>query len=615
MKHDRSRNQPGLSLANANLDPVDLAVMSSRVDGIVREMENTVLRTARSSVVGLSKDFSCSIVSADDELIASAEGLPVHVFGSGLLTSKMKEFHPDFREGDAYLHNDPYTGNTHAADHSVFVPVFVEGEHLFNAVVKAHQADIGNALPTTYMPTAVDVYAEGALIFPCVKVQENYQDVGDVIRMCRARIRAPEIWYGDFLAMVAAVRVAEQRLGDFARKFGVEKVKTFVNEWLEYSERRARSAIAELPAGRFEATGGFDPFPGAEDGIPVKIVMDIEPDAGRVVVDLRDNPDCIPGGLNLSEASALNAAIVGVLIVLNSRSGAAEVPLNAGAFRCFEVLLRENCVVGIPRHPVSCSMATGGPSGTIMALEGVALAEARDGLGAGQPPYGGPPYIAVVSGNDPTRGSFYITQLFCGTAGGPATAHVDGWLSFVAIAAAGLLYRDSVEVDEQKYPILIKTSRVRPDSEGAGRRRGAPGNICEYGPLKAPLQIFYSLEGVVNPSVGVRGGGASLPPSAYHLEPDGHSVEHPETVGAVTLQPGQLMGSRSAGGGGYGDPHEREPERVLADVREGLLSVHRARNVYGVVISGDPNRFETLSIDGAATDHLRSDAEHSVRQT
>lgn len=590
------------------VDPVDLAVMSSRLDGVVREMENTVLRTARSSVVGLSKDFSCSIVSAGDELLSSAEGLPVHVYGSGLLARAMRRFHPEFAEGDAYLHNDPYNGNTHPADHSILAPVFVDGEHLFTAVVKAHQADIGNSIPTTYMPTAIDVYAEGALIFPCVKIQQGYKDVDDIIRMCRVRIRVPEIWYGDYLAMVAAVRVAERRLKDFVAKFGVARTRAFAAAWLDYAESRTREAIAELPAGRMVMEGAFDPFPGAEDGIPVKVVMDVDPVAGKITVDLTDNPDCIPGGLNLSEASSRNAAIMGVLITLNSRANApaARVPLNEGAFRCFDVRLRENCVVGIPRHPVSCSMATGGPSATIAALECTAFAEAAEGLGAGQPPYGGPPYIAVVSGEDPEAGP-YVTQLFCGTAGGPGTAETDGWLSYVAIAAGGLLYRDSIEVDEQKYPILITTSRVRPDSEGAGRRRGAPGNLCEYGPLRGNMRVFYALEAVVNPSVGVRGGGTAQVPSAYVVEPGGALAEHPETVGAITLAPGQRIGSRSAGGGGYGDPLLREPERVLADVREGYVSFERARDVYGVVLTGDPAKFETLAVSEAATAAKRAE--------
>ena len=124
----------------------------------------------------------------------------------------MTELHADLAEGDAFLHNDPYLGNTHSADHAILVPVFIDGEHLFTAVAKAHQADCGNALPTTYVPSARDVYDEGALVFPCVRIQRGYHNIEDVIRMCQRRIRVPEQWYGDFLAGLGAARIAERRL-------------------------------------------------------------------------------------------------------------------------------------------------------------------------------------------------------------------------------------------------------------------------------------------------------------------------------------------------------------------------------------------------------------------
>src|ERR1700722_10663749 len=173
----------------AALDPVTLAVMANRIDGIVREMSNTLQRAGRSAVINSARDFSCAITTADNHLFSSAEGLPVHIFGSHLQSKAMCDLHGDLAEGDAFLHNDPYLGNTHPADHAILVPVFYEGQHVFTACAKAHKADCGDALPTTYMPGARDLYEEGALIFPCVQVQRAYQDVDDIIRMCRMRIR------------------------------------------------------------------------------------------------------------------------------------------------------------------------------------------------------------------------------------------------------------------------------------------------------------------------------------------------------------------------------------------------------------------------------------------
>lgn len=624
MSETRERRPERDGGSGSGFDPVDLAVVSNRLDGIVREMENTLLRTARSSVIGLARDFSCSIVTRDHELLASAEGLPVHVYGSGLLTRSLARHHPDPRPGDAFLHNDPYDGNTHAADHSLLVPVFVDGEHLFTAIAKAHQADIGNSMATTYMPTAADVYEEGALIFPCVQIQRDYQDVEDIVRMCRRRIRVPEVWYGDYLAMLAAGRIAERRLGELCARFGRERVLDFVDAWFDYTEKRTRRAIADLPGGRIDVETRLDPYPGLEAGLTLRATIDVDPGAGRIRADLRDNPDCVPIGLNLTEATSKNAVVAAVLMVLNSRPDEKResVPLNGGSFRCFEVTVRENCVAGIPRHPASCSLATGEVGVRLWAAIVSAFADLgeasmseRSGWGAAEAGFGAPPYLAVVSGEDPERGRPYVTQLLLGTTGGPATVECDGWVSFLGMPAAGLLYRDSVEVDEQKYPIVVERSQVRPDSEGAGRRRGAPGNLCEYGPRAGAMSVFWSLEGVENPPRGVRGGASPTVGSAYLARrgATGDGIreeveEHTGAVGAVTLVPGERVGSRSPGGGGYGDPLSREPERVLMDVQEGYVSVERAAAVYGVVLTGDPKRFETLAIDPAATEERRRSA-------
>jgi N-methylhydantoinase B len=172
------------------------------------------------------------------------------------LSQAMTDLHDDLREGDAYLHNDPYLGNTHPADHVILVPVFFEGKHVFTAAAKAHQADCGNSRPTTYAPYARDVYEEGSLIFPCVLVQRDYRDVDDIIRMCRRRIRVPEQWYGDYLAGVGAARIAENRLRELCARYGLETIERFVEEWFDYSERRIAHVISQMPAGTIVGARG-----------------------------------------------------------------------------------------------------------------------------------------------------------------------------------------------------------------------------------------------------------------------------------------------------------------------------------------------------------------------
>ncbi len=563
----------------AGLDPVLLAVLASRFDTIVREMSNTLFRTSRSSVLNMARDFSCCIVTAQDELLAAAEGLQVHVLGAGLQTRWLRELHPDLADGDAYLHNDPYLGNTHTADHTLLVPVFLDGEHVFTTSAKAHQADCGNAEPTTYMAFAKDLYEEGGLNFPCVRIQRGRADVADIIRMCQRRIRVPEIWYGDYLASLGAARIGERRLHELAERYGVATLRKFITAWLGYSERLAAAAIGKLPAGRLVAESSHDPLPGIEEGIPVRVVVDIEPEAGRITVDLRDNPDCVPAGFNLSEASSTSGAVIGVLNALPE-----DLPRNAGTFRRIRVLLREGCVVGKPGFPSSASLATTNVLERV--INPVQAAFAQLGRGAGLAEGGGAcsTGFGVISGTDPRAGGRpFINQLIMGSNGGPGTPVCDGWVTYCMPDAAMVVYTDSVEVIEQRYPILVRSVRLLPDSGGPGEFRGAPATEVDYGPRFGPVTVYFFADFAAHPAQGVWGGQPGSVASVTHIAADG--TEHPlPAIGDITLQPGEWLRGCEAGGGGYGDPLARDRARVLADVNEGWVTPEAATAAYGVTL-------------------------------
>lgn len=567
-------------MRTSEFDPVLLAVLSSGFEGIVREMSDTLLRAGRSSVINMARDFSCSILTAQNEVLALAEGIPVHVTGSGLLGEAMSRLHDDIRPGDAFLHNDPYNGNSHAADHSILVPVFVDGEHLFTAVTKAHQADAGNASPTTYAPAARDVYEEGALIFPCVRVQRDGADVDDVIRMCRARIRVPDQWYGDYLGMVGSARIAERRIQRLAERYGAAALKEFVGAWLDYSERRMAQAIRTLPAFDIAASATHDPFVGtAPEGLELSARLRVFPEDARVVVDLTENPDNLPNGLNLTEATASSAALTGVLASL-----AQEVPVNSGTFRRVEVRLREGCVAGIPRFPASCSVATTNVADRIIAMIQRAFAAAEDGFGASEGGLGQPPAKGVISGTDQRTGKRFVNQLLVGAQGGPATAFVDGWPTYHRPVADALLYHDSVEIDEQRYPIVIRERRLLPRTGGHGRRCGGQATRVTIEPRFGPLTITYAVEGRLNPPRGVRGGRDAQAAGAQLFAESGQELEIPQ-VAVVEIEMGQRLVSTSTGGAGYGSPLEREVDLVASDVIEGRLSEEMAVEIYGVSIS------------------------------
>ena len=216
------------------LDGAQLAILNNRFEGVARKMANTLLRAGRSGVLNRARDFSACIVTADHQLLAAAESLPIHVLsGPDLMARYMKETHPVLRRGDAFLHNSPYHGCSHPADHTILVPVVDDdGAHRFTVVAKAHQADIGNSIPTTYHGTARDVYEEGALIFPAVRVQRDYETFEDIVRMCEMRIRVPKQWRGDFLAMLGAARIGEREILELAGELGWDTLDQFAERWL-----------------------------------------------------------------------------------------------------------------------------------------------------------------------------------------------------------------------------------------------------------------------------------------------------------------------------------------------------------------------------------------------
>lgn len=569
-----------LTPRSAQLDrnPALMSILANRLDGIVRMMANGLLRTGRSGVLNRARDFSCCIVTPEGDLLTAAESLPIHVLsGPDIMARAMVELEPVLARGDAFLNNSPYHGCSHPADHTLLVPVIDdEGAHRFTVLVKAHQADIGNSIPTTYFATARDVYEEGALIFPSVRVQRNYQDIPDFIRMCEIRIRIPAQWRGDFAAMTGAARMGERELLALGREIGWSTLVDFCHRWFSYSEQRMIAAIAKLPDGSAVRVSVHDPFPGTPpEGVAVRAEVTTDPAAGYVVVDLRNNIDCLPCGLNLSEACARTSAMLGVFNSID-----ADVPKNAGSFRRIALHLRENCVVGIPSHPHSCSAATTNLADRVANCVQAAFADIGEGIGMAE--YGAPiPATSpVVSGEDPRTGKRYINQIFLGATAAPARPRMDCWLMGLHVGNGGVGFIDSIELTELYHPLCVTRRRIVPDTEGAGRTCGAPVMSCEYGPVGAPMVIAYVADGNTNAARGVRGGGDGGAADQWLRKLDG-TIERLPQAAHVTIQPGELVIARCCGGGGYGPPLQRAREKVHEDVAEGFISVERARSIYG----------------------------------
>jgi N-methylhydantoinase B len=526
-----------------------------------------------------------------------ADSLPIHVMrGTDWMAQYLKECHPDLRRGDAFLHNSPYHGNTHPGDFGIMVPIVDEnGEHQLTAVAKGHLTDVGCSIRASQHPWAKDVYEEGSLIFPAVQVQRDYEDIDDIIRLCRVRIRKPEQWYGDYLALLGSVRVAERRVLELGEEIGWKTLHRYTKQWFDYSEQMMKAAIAKLPAGTTSSITAHDPWAGAPDGVPVQVLVTVKPEEGMVEVDLTHNPDSLPNGLNTSRATATLHPMVAIFKSLPS-----DLHTNAGSFRRIDVKLRENCCVGIPRHPHSCSLATTNLGNRCGSVTGRALAALGEGIGQGEVGAIEPPAMGIISGIDPRKGGdSYIDHLCLSGGGGAAFGNVDGWLTIGDNGATTVLHMDSIESDEVQYPLYVYERCVHIHSEGPGKFRGAPGTYVEYGPIPdATMQVIYLTDGDTFPALGARGAGHGGRGGQMLRTASGDLVRQGPT-GPLDIAPGESIIVFGNGGGGYGRPWERDLERVKKDVLEQWITRERAEAVYGVIFEDDGE------VDHEATGALR----------
>lgn len=585
----------------AGFDPILLAVLSNRFESIIREMSNTVMKASRSSVIKNARDMSCGILTYDHRLVSVEEALPIHVTALELTTKPITELFDDIEEGDAYLNNSPFYGGTHHADLTLCVPVFCDGEPLFWTLARSHHADIGAPEPTTYLPYAKDIYEEG-VHFPCVRVHQGYQEKADIVRIGMQKIRVPNIWYGDYRAQVGACRTGERRLKELVKQYGIKVVRAFIEAWMDYGERRAIAAIRELPAGTFSYEVRHDPVPGvADEGVPIKAKVTIDNKKGLITVDVRDNPDCVPGGLNVTEACVIASCRTGVYYNIDS-----TIPHNHGSASRIVPLLRDNCVVGRPKHPIGTSCATSNVNERLANAVQCCFAQLGEPYGMAEGGGNASAALGVVSGEDRRRKETvpYVTQLMLGLSGGPGSYGHDGWLTYECAVGNGIMVNDSIEVDEATYPILIEERSVAPDSMGFGRWNGAPAVKGSYRSLTGDMTVYFFGDGGTFAPKGVLGGKSGAGCGTWKRHADGHLERQPD-FDNCTASENEAVHYRSCAGGGYGEPLRRDPARVVADVNRRWLSVGNATEIFGVAVTLGANGVD-YALDEAATQKLRA---------
>ena len=584
------------------MEPYLMSVLSNRLYSIGVEMTNTMLRTARSQVMSSCRDLSTAICDRYGNLLTMPTSIPVHCGNVGLTVKPCLE-HPDgIKEGDLFLNNSPYHGNTHHADYTYIAPVFFGGELMFFAVAKGHQADCGNSIPSTYHARAKDIFEEGALDWPCVKIQKNYEDVEDLIRVAKARIRVPDIWYGDYLAGVGSARIGEKRLKEFCEEYDIDTIKDFCDSYQEYGEKMIRAEIEKLPEGEWKYTVYHDGIPGVhEENVPINIKMQVKPKDGDIIVDLRDNIDSLEWGLNLSEATSVSSVRAGILNHLPSK-----LPNNEGVMKHLKVLLREGCIVGKAKYPYSSSMCTTDLADRLISGTQALMNQFMKSSGMAEGGGHGAIGCSVISGKDSRKNDYpYITQILVGLSGGPGVKGHDGYINYAVPCVNGVMRVMSGELLEQQYPMLMLSNEVVQDAIGSGEFDSSPSFKVSFTPIDNDVIFTNCADGTTAAPKGVNGGSDSTYTIdyVYDLNDETKERRYLPSISSYALKKGEVICSESTSGGGYGDPLNRDPEKVKHRVREGWISIEKARDTYGVVIDTST---ETYSVNIEETEKLRA---------
>jgi N-methylhydantoinase B len=581
-------------------DPVAFAVIKARIDGIVQEMVETVLLTSRNPILYGAKDFSCSILTHDSKILTMANSIPIHLITlDSPLRAGVECFGEDIHPGDCFVNNDPYHGNAHVGDFTMFAPVFYEGELACWAATKCHLIDAGAHLPTDVDPLAKNVYEE-AIHFPPLRIVKDYKEIPEIIRFIKANFRYPDQWHGDFLAQVGSLWRGEQGIVKLCKKYGINVFKQFQDEFLDYGDFRMTQEVKKLPNGEWSIEALSEKVePVVPEGVLLKMKMRIDPDQAVITFDLTEMPDQLPWGNNLSEACSRGACIQGVLPSLDP-----TLPRNDGVFRHFNFILREGAVVGIPKWPVGTSCATINICDEVTNMVLLLWERVQPGRGhAGNGEYSA--CQAYSAGTDFRHdNASYGHAWFVIASGGGASKGCDGWPTLFDNAVMGNCYLESIELTELKVPAIIWEVGIATDSGGAGEWRGASGLYQRIQPRHHTLTTVPWGTGHTSAALGNAGGKAGFV-ADHWLEKHAtrEKVRQLKSTGPFQIKEDEDWVVFCCGGGGYGDPLERDPEAVRDDARNYIISIKAAREEYGVVLNTTPELYE---VDYDASEKLRT---------
>ncbi len=569
----------------ARLDPITLELVRNGLESIVDEMALTLVRTAYSANLKSAMDLSSAFCDAEGHLVAQGLTLPVHL---GTIPDAMEavlaRYGQTIRPGDVYILNDPYEGGTHLPDLIVVKPIFLGQEHFGFVVTIAHHTDIGGRVAGGNACDSTEVYQEGLRV-PPLRLHDRGEPNEGFLRMLEKNVRIPVKVLGDLRAQLAACHIGEQGLLELVGRYGRDTIAAAFAELLDYSERLARLEIASWPDGRYEFEDWLDDDGIDPDPIPIRVAVTVAGD--QLDVDFAGTAPQVKGAINsvLSFTRSATYACVRCLLPQN-------IPNNEGYFRAIRVRAPAGTIV----NPVlPAAVAARGLTGfrIATAVFGALAKLAPDRAPACE--VGGDTGI-TMGGYDAERRAFvFLEFLFCGWGGRPFADGIDGCSSAVVNFS-----NYPAEIIENEYPLRIEEYGFLPDSAGPGKYRGGLALVRQYRFLERSATLQIRSDRTKFPAYGLSGGQPGRRCRTILNPGPDQRVLPAKTL--LEIQRDDVFRHELAGAGGWGDPLEREPRLVLADVRNEKVSVEQARDAYGVALTTDGS-----AVDEAATARLRAE--------
>lgn len=552
-----------------SVDPVTLEIVSSIFESIAREMGIALMRTAYSTIIREERDFSAAIYDKHARLLGQAEHCPGHQ-GTLSWTAKyiMNQAKIELKPGDIIIHNHPYLGGTHHPDIMIFKPIFHNDELVAIGGATGHHLDVGGNAPGSMASHSTDVWMEGLLI-PPLKLYEEGKPNDTLHAMLKSNFRMPEKTLGDLRAQIAAVSIGESRIHELLRHYRIDDFYEIVEACFDNSEKLMRKDLAAIPSGNYEEIGYMDGDGFSDEPLSIKVKLIFKD--GEVTVDLTGSSTQTEGPFNCSESSVFCAVLCGIRYLINPL-----IHQNEGCYRPIKIIAPEGSLVK-PTFPAPLS-------GRVHTLERItntmllAFSKANPEKAVGSS-HAHLTANAIGGRNPHTRKQYVFFEILGG--GWGATAEHDG--NSAVYLNLGNCMDLPVESIEYELPDILRIEEygLVADSGGPGKYRGGLGIRRGIRMLTGPAYLSTRSDAQKFPPKGVFGA-LDGSPARYFLSRDGKTQRIPGKNTNFRLQAGDYLSFETPGGGGYGEPKERDIEKIKDDIKKGYVSKETAERVYGV---------------------------------